>query len=140
MKIGKFLAGLVLVGGMALSSEAFAQQSPAEIGKALGKIAVEIGKKSKDCLKTAAFLIKFSKKIESGDLTESQIELYYRLSEKCSDNGINLIDKIEEANELFGDGDDGEGDDGGGDDGGGEAPAMSGFRAAPVSEEVKIKG
>jgi hypothetical protein len=140
MKIGKFLAGLVLIGGMALSSEAFAQQSPAEIGKALGKIAVEIGKKRKACLDTSAFLVKNSKKIESGDLTESQIELYYRISEKCSENGINLIDKIEEANEFFGDGDNGEEDDGSGDDGGGDAAAVSRFRAPPVSEDVKVRG
>ena len=135
MKIGKLLAGLVLVGGMAVSSEAFAQSSVAPRLRS----ALSSKQFAKFCgsqlIKAAA---KFDKKQD-----DASLEILLNKMSDCEERFlIPAIDTLAEIGEELdpSDGDNGEGDDGSGDDGGGDAPAMSGFRAAPVSEDVKVKG
>ena len=91
-------------------NDAQAQQSPAAIGKAIAKTAAEINKKRKDCLNLSAFLIKFSEKIEDGDLTDAQIELFGKYSDGCAEKADELFEGIDAANGFLGGGDEDEGD------------------------------
>ena len=135
MKIGKLLAGLVLVGGMAVSSEAFAQSSVAPRLKSALSTKLFAKFCGSQLLKAAA---KFDKKQD-----DASLEILLTKMPDCEERFlIPAIDTLAEIREELdpGDGDDGEGDDGTGDDGGGDAAAVSRFRAPPVSEDVKVRG
>lgn len=127
MKVRLVLGSLVLAAGLVLSAEVRAQEnSPVDIARAIQRLAKEIDNKRKDCLKFAAFLKANSDAILSGDLDDTKIETFARLSDGCSAKADDLFAQIDDANSYLDGGDSGDDNGDGGDDGDmGGAPAKS---------------
>ena len=139
MKVQVILSSLVLVAGLVFGSDVKAQEnSPEEIGRAIHKLAKKFSSRSEVCWKLGVFLKANSDDIESGYLTDNQIETFARLSDGCSAKAEALFEAIDEANSYLDGGDDGDDDGDDGDFGGEPMKAAAGVSSPMPSPTATV--